>query len=331
MKIPRIFSLLSFAVVLAWFAFPTPVHAWGCKGHQVIALIAEKYLTPDAKAFVEKLLRENPVDPPLSPYCGGAAPDLFAAASTWADGIRRQHPQTAPWHYINIPRGAPRGDLAQYCGDRGCIIRALEEKLVILKDPHADSSKRAEALRFVIHLVGDLHMPLHASNNNDRGGTCVPVKFFRQYPAGHKDSFSPNLHSIWDVTILDRDKGSADPSQFATQLEILFAAKLDSWRSAGIQFSDWAWESHDLADVVAYGELVPAIPIEVPVITHACTDADQIGERMRALHISVGETYQSKALPLIEERLAEAGIRLALLLNELSSSSFAPTATGKGT
>ncbi len=319
MQRTRTFCTLLFFVAAACLLLPSPLRAWGCKGHQVIALIAEKHLTPEAKEFVEKLLRENPVDPQLAQYCRYADPDLLAAASTWADDIRRQRPGTAPWHYINIPRGGTARDLTQYCGDRGCITQAIAEQLAILKDKNADSSKRAEALRFVIHFVGDLHMPLHVSNNNDLGGNCVPVKFFGRRPTEHNNSFSPNLHSIWDVDILNRDKNSADPAKFAAQLDILFAAKFDSWRDGGVRIADWARESHDLADSVAYGELIPPIPVEVPTVSHTCAEADQIGERMLALHISVGESYQSKALPITQERLAQAGFRLALLLNELTS------------
>ena len=299
---------------------PAPLHAWGCKGHQTIALIAERHLTPEAKKFVEKLLRENPVDPQLNPFCG-AELDLLAAASTWPDDIRRQHPNTAPWHYINIPRGVAVQDLKQFCGERGCITQAIAEQVSILKDKNAEPFRRAEALRFVVHFVGDLHMPLHASDNNDLGGNCVPIEYFISRPAEHNNSFSPNLHSVWDVAILERDTPGADPAQLAVQLETLFAAKMDSWRHAGIQVADWAWESHDLAESVAYGELTPKIPVETPVAIRNCTGADNIGSRMLALHVSAGDAYQSKAAPVVRERLAQAGIRLAMILNDAASSS----------
>lgn len=86
---------------------------------------------------------------------------------------------------------------------------------------------------------------------------------------------------------------------------------------------DWAWESHDLAESVAYADLVPKVPIEPPLTVHSCADANHVGERMLALHVSVGEAYQSAASTVIEERLAQAGIRLAMILNEAAST--APT------
>ena len=79
--------------------------AWGCKGHQTVALIAEKQLTPQARQFIEKLLTENPVDPQLKRYCGNSTRDLMADASTWPDDVRSDL-KNGPWHYIDIPRGA---------------------------------------------------------------------------------------------------------------------------------------------------------------------------------------------------------------------------------
>jgi S1/P1 Nuclease len=80
--------------------------AWRCKGHQTVARIAEKRLTPQARQFVEKLLVDNPADPQLKRYCGNATRDLMADASTWADDVRGTE-KNGPWHYIDIPRGAP--------------------------------------------------------------------------------------------------------------------------------------------------------------------------------------------------------------------------------
>jgi hypothetical protein len=265
---------------------------------------------------VERLLRENPVDPQSGRYCGGGDLGLLAAASTWADDIRRQRPETAPWHYTNIPRAAPRHPLAEYCGATGCITKALAEELVILKDKSAAPAKRAEALRFVVHFVGDLHMPLHSSDNNDLGGNCVPVNYFRRRPRAHNNSFSPNLHSIWDTAMLERDMEGADPPEYADFLQEIFAAKVQAWRSAGVRVDDWAWESHDFAEAVAYADLIPKIPIESPVPVHSCADANHIGERMLARHVFAGEAYQHAASTVTEQRLTQAGIRLAMILNE---------------
>ena len=120
---------------------PSPTLAWGCKGHQTIALIAEKQLTPEAHQFVDKLLSENPVDPQLKRYCGNSSRDPLADASTWPDDVRNDR-KNGPWHYIDIPRGAPRGPIDQYCGAEGCVTKAIAEELAILKDKSSDPRQR---------------------------------------------------------------------------------------------------------------------------------------------------------------------------------------------
>jgi hypothetical protein len=293
----------------------SPVFAWGCKGHQTVALIAEKHLTPEARQLLETLLKENPIDPQLKRYCGPFPGSSLADSSTWPDDIRNTL-QNGPWHYIDIPRGAPRGPLAGFCGDSGCITQAITEQLAILKDPRADPRKRADAARYVIHFIGDLHMPLHATTNNDEGGTCVPVRFFRRNPREHNHSYAPNLHSVWDTTILERDMEGADPNEFAEFLDQSFSPQAEAWMKAGVHVDDWAWESHDLAESVVYGGLVPNDPIEPPVPVHSCADDNNVGERMLNQHFYVGAIYQDAAAPVVEKRIAQAGIRLAMILNE---------------
>ena len=310
-------SVLSIGVML----LPTPAHAWGCKGHQTIALIAGKHVTPEARQFVDKLLAENPADPQLRRYCGNANRDLLADASTWPDDVRNER-KNGPWHYIDIPRGAARGPIAQYCGTEGCIVQAINEQLAVLKDRSADPHKRADALRYVIHFVGDLHMPLHATTNNDEGGNCVPVRYFRRGPHENQNSFTPNLHALWDTAIVERDMEGAEPPEYADSLSQIFAADFPKWQAAGIHVDDWAWESHELAESVVYAKLTPPVPVEAPATVHACTDANNIGQRMLHLDLAAAERYQQAAGPIVEERLAQAGLRLALILN---SAVAAPT------
>jgi hypothetical protein len=301
-------------ISVALFATPS-ARAWGCKGHQTVALIAEKHLTPEARQFVDKLLSENPIDPKLRRFCGGFTRDLLVDASTWPDDVRNEL-KNGPWHYIDIPRGAPHGGLAPYCGNEGCVTKAIAEQLAILKDKSADPPKRADALRYLIHFVGDLHMPLHATTNNDEGGNCVPVRYFRRRPHESHHLFTPNLHALWDTAILERDMEGAEPAEFADFLTQMFISDFPKWQAAGIQVDDWAWESHDLANSVVYGRLTPRVPVETPTPVHACTDANNIGERMMRLQLQAGESYQECAAPVVEKRIAQAGVRLALILND---------------
>jgi hypothetical protein len=303
--------------VLTLLFWPTAARAWGCKGHQTVALIAEKHLTPETRQWVEKLLSENPIDPKLNRYCGGAMRDAMADSSAWADDVRGER-KNGPWHYIDIPRGSKRGPIEPFCGAAGCVTKALSEQLAILKDKNAEAAKRAEALRYVIHFVGDLHQPLHTITNADEGGNCVPLKYFRRNAHEHNHSFSPNLHSIWDTAIPERDAEGADSAEYADTLDTLFAADIEGWQKAGIHVEDWVWEGYDFAESVVYGDLTPKIAIEPNVAVHSCSDDDNIGERLLRQNIVAGEAYQAKAAPVAERRIAEGGIRLAMILNDVA-------------
>jgi hypothetical protein len=307
-------SLCSVCTLILLFWAPA-ARAWGCKGHQTVALIAEKHLTPETRQWVLKLLSENPIDPKLNRYCGGAIRDAMADAATWADDVRGER-KNGPWHYIDIPRGTQRGPLEQYCGEAGCVTKALGEQLAILKDKNADAGKRADALRYVIHFVGDLHQPLHTITNADEGGNCVPVKYFRRSPQEHNHSFSPNLHSLWDTAILERDAEGADSVEYAETLDAQFEADIEGWQKAGIHVDEWVWEGYGFAETVVYGDLTPKIAIEPNVAVHSCSDDNNIGERLLRQNITAGKEYQDKAAPVVEKRIAEGGVRLATILNE---------------
>jgi hypothetical protein len=290
-------------------------NAWGCKGHQTVALIAERHLTPEAKKMVDALLGANPIDAKLKRYCGDSERDAMADVSTWPDDVRNDR-KNGPWHYIDIPLGAPHGGVEQYCGAEGCVTKAIADNFAILRDAGGDAAKRAEALRYLIHFVGDLHMPLHAATNNDEGGNCAPVKYFRRRPRASGHSFAPNLHSLWDTAIVERDMEGADPAEYGEMLDAQFASYVETWQKAGIHVEDWAWESHDYAVSAVYGALIPSIPAEASVAVHACSDADNVGERVLHMHAVAGTTYQEIAGPVVEERIAQAGVRLAMMINE---------------
>jgi hypothetical protein len=310
-----------FVVELAFFSslfavVPT-TKAWGCKGHQTIAYLAEKHLSPGALRMVESLLSKNPIDPSLKRFCDNIGLDDTASSATWADDYRDKDKTTAPWHFIDIPLSVTQGQLQQYCGLDGCVTHAIPKQLAILNDKTQSETKRAMALRFIIHLVGDLHQPLHASTNNDRGGNCVPVKYFRQNPHNHSGSYTPNLHHVWDTELAENDMPDPDPKAFANSLDTEYSGSFAEWREGGTQLEAWAWEGHQHAVDISYGALTPKITFE-PFDPNAktCTDDNNIGNRMLHKHIVIGSTYQEQAIPVIEERLAQAGVRLAMILNE---------------
>jgi hypothetical protein len=337
----RIAAFLPFAAA--------PLFGWGCEGHQAIALLARAHLSNAASEAVDRLFAENPIDPALSRFCKDRPADLMADASTWADDARNVE-KTGEWHYIDIPLSVTheQTDLSPWCApigppdsakDRtGCIVNAISWEWGILRDPSRTAPERAKALRYVIHFIGDLHQPLHDTDNDDRGGNCTAIRFFsEERPA--------NLHAIWDYKliqhVLERDRETQP--QFASALDQKFAQHWTEWGQPKADVVAWTWEGHALAHDAAYGDLSPRISIEAPralappnaapdnsgtarsaafggdhlrVSPKEELDCNAERRKVAALHISVDSTYFDETEPLIERQLAKAGYRLAALLNQ---------------
>lgn len=318
-KQPRLACLL---LALTAFGAAPPAQAWGCKGHQIVALMAEAHLTPQARSMVFKILADGPISASLPRFCRADGLDAFADSSTWADDERSVLPETSAWHFIDIPRGAPHGDVAPYCrGNNSCITSALTDQFRILSSPRATAPARADALRFIIHFVGDIHQPLHTTTNNDHGGNCLPVTFFDRTPREvnpRRADYTPNLHEVWDAEIIERFSQRETPQQVAQELQQSFHARIPAWQSEPPRdFAAWAWETHQLAETAAYGRLPHAVAIELPHPVHTCADDNDVSSRMLRLDERLGDDYQRAAASAVQEQLAKAGIRLAALLNSL--------------
>jgi hypothetical protein len=302
---------------------PLPARGWGCEAHETIALLADKHLTAHARKMVYELLEAAPVDPRTPRSCHPTTPTVFVEASFWADDVRRDKTspfhETGPWHFIDIPRGVSSGDLRRFCPARkGCVLQAIDEQIRVLRTARGDR-RRADALRFIIHLIGDLHQPLHAATNNDRGGNCVPVAYFGmepRLPPNHTqdDAYRPNLHAVWDTDIIRRILRHRDPAWFAGVIEHRFQSQMVSWQRQPIDLNQWAWETHQVAEETVYGLLSTPIPPEPPTRETPC---DRMSQRMLTLRERVTKRYQKAAVPVVEEQLAKAAIRLAMVLNQL--------------
>jgi hypothetical protein len=271
--------------------------------------------------MAKKILADGPIDPALSRYCQPRANDALADASTWPDDIRSIRPEASPWHYVDIPLGTKHPSVDKYCDPKeGCVTRAITDQLAILRSADADPQKRADALRFVIHFVGDVHQPLHATTNNDQGGNCVPVAFFDIQPKlrnPQTESYAPNLHGVWDTNILERATKGKTVDEVAAELDASFRKKIAGWQKGTANIDGWAWESYQLAMKKVYGKLPVAVPVEEPQLVKSCADDNHVSTRMLQLNERLEEPYQQMAIPIVRERLAQAGARLAMLLNQL--------------
>src|SRR5437016_3571505 len=205
-----------------------PGFAWGPEGHNLVARLAAAQLTDSARARVAEILEP-----------GATLPSI----SSWADEIRRSRPDTAPWHYIDIPIDRPRLDLARDCPNGDCVIVKIEEFEKVLSDGAAQVDQRREALMFIVHFIGDLHQPLHCADHRDRGGNEVKTEFFGK---------PMNLHSAWDVGLLER-MGAEEDKLFDEFSRDMTAELEKKWARGTLE--DWAEESHQAAQKIAYGKL----------------------------------------------------------------------------
>jgi hypothetical protein len=294
---------------------------------------------------VTTILTTSPVDRAIQPYCEPVPGDPFAEGSTWADDQRSLDPTTAGWHFVDFPRilGVNTAGWARYCRHGNCVIDAIAAQFSVLKSS-AVPAKRADALRFITHFVGDLHQPLHAITNGDRGGNCLPVTYLGETPQeDDKGNFSPNLHSVWDTrtirTLMTREH-LADARALAEYIEHFagpgvsravpgsgVAPLVGSGVSRTLpavtaaaptpaRVASWARESNALARRVAYGRLAIPVPLE-PAAAFSiatCTTNRDIGHRLMNLHERVDPEYEAASVPVIIGQLRQAGIRLAEVL-----------------
>jgi len=316
----------AFVVACAVALIPAGANGWGCEGHRTVVRIAARHLSAHARQELRALLTAHPIDPSLKRFCQPVSPDPFVDAATWADDIRDERLETSEWHFLDIPRGAARDTAKAACPATGCVTTAIAQQLKVLRSNAADA-ERADALRFVIHFVGDLHQPLHCTTNDDRGGNCVPVRFFDKPPVLQKGSdgkpikgkFKPNLHGVWDSSIIAADLKARGIKlwEFADDIDKKFSTQISTWMAAQVRLEDWAWDSHQLSENVAYGKLSTAIPLEADTRPGTCDNANHIAERMLTLDEHLDQPYQDAAVPVIHEQLAKAGARLAKILNRV--------------
>lgn len=256
-RIAQTVTLLCAAAVLG---------AWGNEGHQIVGKIAEANLTPKAKQAVDRIL---------------ATEDLPRAA-TWADRIRPfpEYAWSKPLHYADLRRGESDFVFSRDCPNEGCVVQAIHEYAAALGDPGTPREMQLTALRFLAHFVGDVHQPLHAGFAEDKGGNDISVSFFGK---------TSRLHAVWDTGLIRRLDGNNWETTAARLLASVKAAEKSEW-TAGLDPTEWANESHQLAVGVAY----------------KARDGD-----------TLAEPYAQRATPVVEAQLKKAGIRLAAVLNQI--------------
>jgi hypothetical protein len=269
-------------------ALAGPALAWGPEGHSIVAEVAQQRLSESAAQLVRKLLNGR----------------SLASIASWADDYRSKHPETEQWHFVDIPLNVATYDEGRDCrpnkehGD--CIIAELVR---VQKDLRCATGKaQIHALKFAVHLVGDIHQPLHTVKEK-RGGNDIPVDVFMRglldCPTCAVAHTPVNFHMAWDETLIQRTVW--DWGAYVTRLE-------NGWlKTAEAKMEDpatnrppidertliaWAEETHKAAQTVWYAR--PANDV-------------------------LDDRYLGDVLPIMDRQLGIAGLRLARFLNEAAS------------
>jgi hypothetical protein len=262
--------------VLLIALIPAQLLAWGPKGHAIVADIAASRLTPIAKQNLQSLL----------------GTDSLASIASWADSVRKQRDESYDWHFVDIPKDAAGFSEERDCfrpqdkhkdaqtDHHNCVVDRIEMFQKNLGDEKASRADRLEALKWIVHFVGDLHQPLHAIDEA-HGGNDIKLSVFGSPKCGDYDC---NLHWAWDTLLLEHTGYSEE--EYVARLNTLIAAKHLESQSGGTAV-DWANESH--------------------------LQARQI---MNTKPAAIDDAYYQANIELVNQKLALGGLRLAALLND---------------
>ena len=265
-----------------------PASAWGPQGHRTVGAIADRLLSPAAHAAVAQLLAQD-----LDKFGNPSGRSTLESVSVWADEIRGTPESRPRWHYDDLPLcGAIARPLS--CPEDECNSAQLHRLAGVLADARASARERDEALKWVVHLLGDIHQPLHAADNSDHGGNNVQVAL-----SGVRTRGRVSLHGAWDGELVQLALHTRGHQQPPAENATLAAEARGLARRFGQGSPDsWALESNQLARRVAY-----AFP------GFACN-------HVPAGFVLLDGAYQARAVPIVRERLLLAGARLAALLNQ---------------
>jgi hypothetical protein len=274
-------SLIYIALIL------TPIYGWGLRGHRIVGKIAELHSSKHTVTKIREILK-------------GAS---LAKISNEADSLRSESKWkcASPLHYVSIEDGKDYFDLKG--SPEGDIVLALVYSEDVLRDTKASPSAKRNALRWLVHLMGDLHQPLHVGRACDRGGNSVQVKWMHQ---------ATNLHRLWDSQLINYQELSYTE----------YAAFLNDGQFASVKLKDaadyraWAQETMEIRPRIYQcfaGD--KCCPSTDKICTEAVTTFGQCGTKEFAPEL--GYTYVEKNQEILDSQLALAGLRLARLLNRI--------------
>jgi len=291
------------ALLLCGFALPVTSFGWGREGHRVVAKIAAKNLSQDARNKVATILGTN----------NAGVEEALAEASTWPDEINKSQTKTADWHFVDVPVTAPFA-IGPLCDGHNCVIDRIQEMsdrlrtnqtgFKLAKPPNPKRPMTSQELAFLIHFVGDIHQPLHSANNGDRGGNCDNLAT----PLTHDDGSKPTteIHAAWDVDevlAVFRAIGNEDTTANALFQRFKNGAPVEQRTPI-----DWAHEANDLAKKDVYQKL------NIPGHT---APAGQCAAGIS--NVNVTQQYLDGNVADVQQQLMRAGIRLSNIIDQICS------------
>jgi S1/P1 Nuclease len=295
--LPKTSVLLTFLSL--WTLNLPTVLAWGNIGHRTIAYLAEKYLSPGATTYVSSLLGDTDI----------------SDAAIWADQVKRTHEfhGTDKWHYIDAEDDPPRTCQVNFGRDcnpgPGCVVSAIMNMTERVNDPDLSAYDHGNALKFLLHFIGDVHQPLH-TEAEDRGGNGIEVEWGRK---------KTNLHAVWDSMIIEKLIGwRAGDEEHAFSKE--WANKLFGAGGSGLDLQS---ECDDVQNAQGCA-LAWASEANKWICDYVLKD-DVEGVEGKDL---TGE-YYSGAVPIVEDLIGKAGRRLAAWINALAAQGTAMEEDGK--
>jgi hypothetical protein len=252
---------------------PLRALAWGAPGHEIAAAIAESRLTPEARAMVHEIVSDTPLSDP--------------SIATWADALR--DPKTRPFHYVNIPFGSGKYDAARDCPRGACAVAEIQRAAAQLAG-RGSALERSDALRWLVHVVADIHQPLHAGDGWDRGGNETMVRLGRRKQP-------TNLHRVWDSDVVKPLVHRKDVLGAARALSAEISRSDAVTWAADLDPASWANESNREAKAI-YAE-VNRRPQDTGIL-------------------SLPADYPRRESPRAAAALQRAGVRLAALLDDIA-------------
>ncbi len=271
-------------LALAALLSASPALAYGEFGHHTIAQIALANTTPATAAKVRALLARSSAL--ATPQCPART---IEEASVWPDCVRARYPlrfgYASSWHYQTLDV-CGSFDLKTACRDGNCVSAQVDRDVKLLQAKDTPLAERVQALAFLIHFTGDMHMPLHSGSHNDAGGNAIKAAYGIYAPE------RLNLHGIWDGVLAER--AITDGPQLVRRYTASEAAPLQAGRT-----EDWSRESYDIARTIAY----PTATADKPCVTPT-------------VRVTLNEATIIRLVPVQRLQVQRAGLRLARLLDE---------------